>query len=836
MQHTGRRTHHSWPALYTALLLTAGIIAGYRYGCPLVSAEIATPILILSSLALTGIAVCVPQATPSALSLAGVCVVLSTGCVLGAALHNPPGQPSEQLTRSPVTILGTVLDPPSRSGNALRFRCALHAILRDSVIQESEAIAMVALRVGDMVGQSSLPHSGLTGPGRGTTVPDHGTTATDPLTTARDSGATTPEPGLTAPDYGMTNPDYGMTVALHGMLETPRGVRNPGEFDAQEFYRANGITLLLTVKGSRHVRILHRDGGWWGMRQVVVPARRALLAHIENHIGGEEGEFLKGLMIGERGGLTPELRNAFLTSGVAHILAVSGSNVAVVAAAVLASLLLLRIPRGAHPYVVAAAVLFYMLLTGSQPSVVRATIMSLVALAVSGRGARGNPLNAIGMAALIMYGIDVRQLFDVGFQLSFAAVLSIVVLYPKVDILICAWKGKRWFHQLAKGGLRLGAVSLVASAGTFPLTASSFGQVSLIGLLANIVVVPVSGWSVVLGLLSAAVAAVSTAAAESLCALNTLALSLTLHAVRMCASVPCASIPAHWFTPIWTFPFLGLLGMACHARDASLCRSWCLFTLCAANVAVYVPPRSSILQGMLAVTVLDVGQGDAILIEHPDGGTVLVDTGPPPVDTRSGLVPYLVRRGIPAIEIVLITHSHADHAGGLASLRSVMPVQRLITHTAAQPGTLIPWREDCRLQVLFADPHNAARSAADNPGANRYSVVIRLVYGNTAFIFAADAEHQEEERMIAAYAHGLRSEVLKIGHHGSPSATTYAWLDAVRPAYAIVSVGRGNRFGHPSDSVLQRLRDRDITVTRTDEEGAVMMVSDGHAVRRVVWR
>jgi beta-lactamase superfamily II metal-dependent hydrolase len=115
-------------------------------------------------------------------------------------------------------------------------------------------------------------------------------------------------------------------------------------------------------------------------------------------------------------------------------------------------------------------------------------------------------------------------------------------------------------------------------------------------------------------------------------------------------------------------------------------------------------------------------------------------------------------------------------------------------------------------------------------------VVIRLVYGNTAFIFAADAEHQEEERMIAAYAHGLRSEVLKIGHHGSPSATTYAWLDAVRPAYAIVSVGRGNRFGHPSDSVLQRLRDRDITVTRTDEEGAVMMVSDGHAVRRVVWR
>jgi competence protein ComEC len=234
------------------------------------------------------------------------------------------------------------------------------------------------------------------------------------------------------------------------MLESPRGVRNPGEFDAQEFYNANGITLLLTVKGSRHVCILDHDGGWWGMRQVVVPARRALLAHIEGYVGGEEGELLKGLMIGERGGLTPALRNAFLISGVAHILAVSGSNVAVVAAAVLAFLLLLRIPRRAHPWGVAGALLFYMLLTGSQPSVVRATIMGLVALAVSGRGARGNPLNAVGIAALIMYSIDARQLFDSGFQLSFAAVLSIVVLIES-DLLIRAWK-EGWFTG-SQGGL-----------------------------------------------------------------------------------------------------------------------------------------------------------------------------------------------------------------------------------------------------------------------------------------------------------------------------------------------------------------------------------------------
>jgi beta-lactamase superfamily II metal-dependent hydrolase len=142
--------------------------------------------------------------------------------------------------------------------------------------------------------------------------------------------------------------------------------------------------------------------------------------------------------------------------------------------------------------------------------------------------------------------------------------------------------------------------------------------------------------------------------------------------------------------------------------------------------------------------------------------------------------------------------------------------------------------DDRRLQVL-PRIRKTSRSAADNRVRIGFRV-IRLVYGNTAFIFAADAEHQEEARMISAYAHGLHSEVLKIGHHGSPSATTHAWLDAVRPAYAIISVGRGNRFGHPSDSVLRRIRDRDITIARTDEDGAVIMVSDGQTVRRVIWR
>jgi len=205
------------------------------------------------------------------------------------------------------------------------------------------------------------------------------------------------------------------------------------------------------------------------------------------------------------------------------------------------------------------------------------------------------------------------------------------------------------------------------------------------------------------------------------------------------------------------------------------------------------------------------------------------------MDTRNGLVPYLLRRGIAALDVVLITHGHNDHAGGLALVRSAVHVRQLITYASAQPGTVVPWRGDCRLQVLCADPRRAA-DATDEQDANRSSVVVRLVYGETSFLFAADAERLEEEKMVAAYADGLRSTVLKIGHHGSPSATTPEWLDAVRPIYAIISVGRGNRFGHPSDSVLRRLRERNIAVARTDDDGAVIMATDGHAVHRIMWR
>lgn len=648
---------------------------------------------------------------------------------------------------------------------------------------------------------------------------------------------------------------YGNTIALYGMLERPPEERNPGEMSMRDYNEALGITHAIEVKGVRNVRIVGHEGGSWWMRRLIFPARRWMLQTLDQTTGGEEGELLKGLILGERGGMSILTKTAFVNAGVAHVLAVSGSNVAVVAGALLLFLEILRVPRSLRILPMLVGLLFYMLVTGSQPPVVRATIMAGVLLIGNALQRPVNAWNCIGLSAIIIAAIDARQIFDIGFQLSYGAVLSLMAMYPVMNGWIARMPQSAWWQRCLAWLLRVCAVSLAATLGTLPLTAVSFGRVSIIGVLANVVVVPATEFSVLLGSATLGAALASGWMAACYGAVNWLLLHWTLVITRLAGFSPVAYITTVWFGRLDALPYYAVLTSLFATSDRKT--QHVILTLLALGVYVVLlrPAFNTTHKDSIArVSVIDVGQGDAILVELPDRTTLLIDAGPRTATFDAGertVVPFLRRRGIASLDLLVVSHLHADHMGGFSAVAEGIDVHRvLVLSPCALRSTLgVLWPshsppcDSCvpargialsplaRLYVVYPLPGVERGSLGGNE-----SIVLKLVYGSVSFLFCGDAEEPQEGLMVDRYGAFLASPFLKSGHHGSSTSSSERFLEAVRPTIAAVSVGLHNKFRHPSAAVIERYKNHGIAISRTDEEGALMFESDGRTVWKSPWR
>jgi len=647
---------------------------------------------------------------------------------------------------------------------------------------------------------------------------------------------------------------YGMDLLLTGRLDRPSEERNPGEMSPRAYDEANGITHLLLVRGYDNIRIRDSASSSMLMGRIILPARRWILKTFDETVGGQEGEFLKGLIIGERGGLSQELKEAFVNAGVAHVLAVSGSNVAVIASILFLVFELIRIPRTLRSIAVMVGLVGYMLITGSQPPVVRATVTASIMLCGSMIQRRSSPYNALGVAVLVILGVDARQTFDVGFQLSFVAVLSIVHFYPIANSWIAKIHGREWWIRWGISLLRVCAVSLVATLGTLPITAVWFGRVSVIGILANIVVIPATGLSVLLGAAGAAASLVSPWAASAYGALNWLVLHWTLVVTRLAGFSSVAYIDTFRFGACDALPYYVLLLLFFHWGEVIIAWRFVLI-LAAANGFVLlpqagIPPPAN----RLRVNFIDVGQGDAMLAEFPGRYFVLLDAGPRTAEDDAGkrvVVPYLKRCGVDHLDLVIISHPHADHAGGIPSVLHEFPVARVVAqHPSLASAALREFGGDgsvlidsvragenllgtsmARLYVVYPIDGQSATSASGNE-----SLVLKLQYGVCSFLLTGDAERDEERCMVDTYGSFLHATVLKAGHHGSNTSSSEPFLECVRPNDVVISVGKYNRFHHPSPAMIGRARSRNATVLRTDESGAIIVDTDGNSLQQVEWR
>ncbi|HEY3186547.1 MAG TPA: DNA internalization-related competence protein ComEC/Rec2, partial [Solirubrobacteraceae bacterium] len=540
------------------------------------------------------------------------------------------------------------------------------------------------------------------------------------------------------------------------------------------------------------------------------------------------GALLGGLLLGTRGELPRETLEDFRRAGVYHILAVSGFNVALLASATFTALVLVRVPRRMAAGAAMTVVLGFACVAGPEPSVIRAAIMGVLVLGALVLDREASVVNSLALAGIAILAIRPGDLADPGFQLSFAATLGIV-LAPLPAGTIAASIG----------------VSLAAQLAVLPITLSHFNQVSTIGILANLAVVPLAAVATVLGLVAVLAAAVSDAVAAPFFEALWPVLLLLRAIVRLAAAMPGALVhlPAPHWTAVATYAgALGLGLLAWRMREArrALARAVgavaLLLLLVACVIELWPIVRSG--DGRLRVAILDVGQGDAIVIESPDRRAFLIDAGsggPRRLDAGERVVaPYLWNRGFLRLAGIVTTHADVDHAGGMTAIRRLFRVDEDLS---AAPNGARRSLGGVLLTIRTADEPGTSRVLTKNDAAR----VVTLEYVSASFLLASDIGAAAERVLadhggvLAARGDGLRATVLKVAHHGSRHSSSDEFLGVVQPAIAVISVGARNAYGHPDADTIRRLERAGARVYRTDRDGAVILETDGRTLEVTRW-
>ena len=639
--------------------------------------------------------------------------------------------------------------------------------------------------------------------------------------------------------YGeLTTPlGEGQRVIVDARLHRPVGYRNPGGFDYPAHLQRDGILLVGNARADRLVAITPDAPPW------PVAVKRWAVGVISARLPEASAALLAGLLMGERAQLPTESDESFRRAGVYHVLAVSGFNVALLAGAVFAVLAMGGVPRRGAAVVAAAALVGFALVVGGQPSVLRATVMGLLLLAALLLDRKSQLMNALAAAALGLLLWRPGDLWEPGFQLSFAATAGIVHVTPWLSARLTDRGWPAWLATAV-------AVSVGAQAAVTPLMLAHFNQLSLIGVAANLAVVPLAGLGTMLGMLALLLELFSTGLAGLLFEALWLVLLALRAAVWTAAAVPAAMVhlpaPAAITLLAW-YAAVVLAPAGWASRRARAALGALAVVVAVTSIWPWLRPTD----GLLRVTFLDVGQGDAALVELPDGPRLLVDGGPGgarrfDVGERV-LAPFLWNRPVGCLDAVALSHWDIDHSGGLAAVLRHFRVGEFWESGRAPSGAadtvaaLV--RSGAPRRVLAAGQRLWLGRAlvtvlgpAPGPSvaANDDSLVLRLDWRGISLLLPGDLGAQGEAALLRR-AGPLRALVLKVAHHGSRSSSGTPFLHAAQPLVAVVSVGARNPFRHPSPETLARLEAAGTRIYRTDRDGAVMLETDGHVLRVTAW-
>jgi competence protein ComEC len=667
--------------------------------------------------------------------------------------------------------------------------------------------------------------------------------------------------------------------------------------------RAQGAVASIRL---RSIELVPADQGWLSG---IEPIRHAAGDRLFASLPQREAGLASGILVGLRELVDRGVAASFTTSGLSHVVAISGWNIAQVGAVIVS--LLRWLPRRSRSILVILAIVLYTLLAGASASVARAAVMGSVALLARESGRRGGAATALGIAIWLLILADPAMASDVGFQLSSAATAGLLAWATPLQERL----GRRAWKRVPDWLVETMAVSLAAQAATLPLVLLHFGRLSLVSPLANLMAAPLIAPVMLLSLVALVCgAAMSLGVPAVLLAPGLLPAWLGLAALiaiaDLCAALPFASVTlsppldqagaalaatgvliwgTHTGRALWRdlqnrirhapgvprTPRAGapVRSPAADGRAANPTalaanpapsaahpsgRRW--FKVAAALAGTLLLASAAVVaarpDGRLRITALDVGQGDAILIEGDRGARLLIDGGPDP-DTLMRRLDDLVPTWDRRIDLVILSHPHEDHAGGLPVLLERYSVgavaetgmigngpaygalldelaRRGIDTTRLSAGDALRL-DGAEAHVLWPRAGEVPLHPANGGSAvNDVSIVLDLRFGERRFLLMGDVEQEIDPELLAEGVGGRGQppvDLLKVAHHGSRTATTDAFLNAVQPKVAFVSAGLGNPYGHPAPGTIQRIRAAGADVYRTDTDGNLVASSDGTDLR-----
>lgn len=630
------------------------------------------------------------------------------------------------------------------------------------------------------------------------------------------------------------------TLILKCKLERPSVARNPGAFDYRKFLERKGISHFVS-KGYEIIEVRENDS--WNVSATFYKIRQNIIQKIHNYIGKPYSGLMTGLLLGEKGEIHPEIFQRFQQIGVVHILAVSGLHLGYILIILMSLSVVFRLNDLLKMLFIIFGLLFYMALTGFPTSVVRAGMMAILYIVGKYRNKILHPWNILGVVGFVILLWNPSQLFDLGFQLSFGAVAGILYLHPQIDKLqekskivrrIRARKVSRWIFDLS-------FVSLGAQVGTFLPISLTFFAIPVWAVFGNLFAVPLAGISVIAGLITLFADMISTSLASIYGNSGWLLLRGLDYISFGLEQLPQSKMMIGGISFVNLILILVFIIIICSFGYSNYRKRVLFAGLIITNIYIW---QMIFINPPVQFTFLDVGQGDACIIE--DGNhTILIDAGYCGFGKDYGkwvILPYLKYRGISKIDLAIMSHPHADHIGGFKTLVNEVDIGQVWdTHNDYQsklyenilkklnrdriqihipkPGEIYELGE-LKFTILYPDSLHSVNAR----NINNASLVLRIDHRGNSFLFTGDAE-EKAEKVYRKLGESIDVDVIKVGHHGSKTSSSQQIVDLCSAEIGIISCGKKNKFGHPSQMIIDRWENSGTIIYRTDKNGAVIVES-----------